>query len=65
MLPQTCIFSTVNSLELAEDVSILRQDAAGLEHSNTEGKDAAHLQLACQIVTKTQFCFRDVAQLEV
>lgn len=55
----------VYSLELAEDVSVLGRDAAGLEHSNTEGKDAAHLQVASQIVTFTQLGFCDVTQLEV
>lgn len=55
----------MNSLELAEDVGILRQDTTGLQHSHTEGEDAADLQLACQILTKTQFGLGDVAQLEV
>lgn len=55
----------MDSLELAEDICVLRRDAAGLEHSNTEGKDAANLQLVCQTVTETQFGVCDVAQLEV
>lgn len=55
----------MNSLELAEDVGILRQDAAGLKHSNTECEDAAHLQLACQTITTTQLGVCDVTQLEV
>lgn len=58
-------FRIVNLLELAEDVSILRRDAAGLEHSNTEGEDATHLQLACQTITTAQLGVCDVTQLEI
>lgn len=54
-----------DSLELAEDVCVLLRDATGLEHRNTEGKDAAHLQLACQTVATAQLGVCDVSQLEV
>lgn len=55
----------MNSLELAEDVGILGQDAAGLEHGNAEGEDAAHLQLTHATVTMTQLGFCNVIQLDV
>lgn len=55
----------VDLLELAEDISVLRRDAVGLEHGNTEGEDAAHLQLACQTITTTQLGLCDVSQFEV
>lgn len=54
-----------DSLELTEDVSILRGDAAGLKDSNTEGKDAAHLQLASQPLTEDQLGVCDVTQFKV
>lgn len=56
---------TVDSLELAEDVCVLRWDAAGLEHRDTEGKDAAHLQLARQTLTTAQLGVSHVTQLEI
>lgn len=55
----------VDSLELAEDIRVLRRDAAGLQDSHTEGEDASNLQLTCQTVTSTQLSLCDVAQFEV
>lgn len=54
-----------DSLELTEDVSVLGWDAAGLEHSDPEGKDAAHLQLACQPLSVAQLGVFDVAHFKV
>ena len=72
MMPTTCaaesperIWRTVDSLELAEDISVFRRDAVSLQHGNTEGKDAADLQLLCQTVTKTQLGLCNISQLEV
>ncbi len=64
-LPETLLQKIVDSLELTEDISILRRDATGLQHSNTEGKDAANLQLTCHTVTTTQLGLCDVTQFEV
>lgn len=54
----------VDLLELTEDVCVLRLDAARLQHSDTESKDASNFQLTCQTVT-AQFGVCDVAQFEV
>lgn len=64
-LLEALFWRIVDSLELAEDISVLRWDAIGLQHSNTEGKDAADLQLSCETVTKTQLGVFDVVQFEV
>ena len=40
----------VDSLELAEDVCVLGQDGAGLQHGDPEGEHAAHLQLPGQLL---------------
>lgn len=55
----------VDLLELAEDICVLRRDAAGLQHSNTEGEDASNLQLTCHTITTTQLSLCNVTQLEV
>lgn len=56
---------SVDSLELAEDVRVLRRDAAGLQDGHTEGEDASNFQLTCQTVTSSQLSLCDVAQFEV
>lgn len=43
-----------DSLELAEDVCVLRQDASGLQHRDAEGKDTAHLQMTSQTFWSSQ-----------
>ena len=51
-------------LELTEDVCVLRLDTAGLQHGDTERKDASDLQLTHQAVT-AEFAVCHVAQFEV
>lgn len=54
----------VDLLELTEDVCVLRLDTAGLQHGDTERKDASDLQLTHQAVT-AEFAVCHVAQFEV
>lgn len=43
-----------DSLELAEDVSILWWDASGLQNSDAESEDTAHLRLTNQTLRLAQ-----------